>query len=432
MGLYIFLTLAIAETIFAAYCLITKCYQQKVKSLLRIAAFAFFALLVMSPIIDWSSRYYSIAALLLLLAITGVAALIRNKEGKRPYKASWLVFKGIGMILLIFVFTLPSIIFPQHGAVKATGEFDVQTASYSYTDTNRTETYTGGSENRKLNVEMWFPKTAEGKYPLIVFSHGAFGIKTSNLSLYNELASHGYVVCSIDHSYQCLYTKEESGHTTWMDKRYMKEISAENAYIDKRQSYELYQKWMSIRTGDINFVIDYILAEAKKHDADTAYKLVDNTKIGAMGHSLGGSAALGIGRMRDDVSAVIALESPFMCDIQGVKDGEFVFTDAAYPMPVLNVYSDQGWSLLSTAPQYAKNYALLSSDDADAFNLHISGVGHLSLTDLALESPILTRILNGKKSTTDSLTCLKIINKVCLDFFDHYLKGEHNFVLNQI
>ena len=432
MGLYIFLTLAVAETIFAAYCLITKCYQQKVKSLLRIAVFAVFTLIIISPIIDWSSRYYSLAVLLLLLAITGLAALIRNKEGKRPYKVSWLVFKGIGMTLLILLFTLPSIIFPQHGAVKATGEFEVQTASYSYTDTNRIETYTDGYENRKLNVEMWFPETAEGEYPLIVFSHGAFGMKISNLSLYHELASHGYVVCSIDHSYQCLYTKGADGHTVWMDQGYMKEISAENAYINKQQSYELYQKWMSIRTGDINFVIDSILAESKKNDADTAYKLVDTTKIGAMGHSLGGSAALGIGRLRDDVSAVIALEAPFMCDIQGVEDGEFVFTDATYPVPVLNVYSDQGWGLLSTAPQYAKNYALLPSDMTDAFNLHISGVGHLSLTDLALESPILTRMLNGKKSTTDSLTCLKTINKVCLDFFDHYLKGDHKFVLNQI
>lgn len=68
--------------------------------------------------------------------------------------------------------------------------------------------------------------------------------------------------------------------------------------------------------------------------------LVDRTKIGVMGHSLGGSSALGIGRMRKDGSVIIALESLFMCDIKGVKNSEFVFTGEEYPIPVLNVYSD--------------------------------------------------------------------------------------------
>lgn len=111
---------------------------------------------------------------------------------------------------------------------------------------------------------------------------------------------------------------------------------------------------MKIRTGDISFVIDYILGETKKHNADKVYKLVDTTRIGVMGHSLGGSAVLGIGRMRKDV-------------------------------------------------------------------------GHLTLTDLALTSPFLTRILNGHKSTTSAEYCVKVINKISLNFFDCYLKGEGQF-----
>lgn len=157
------------------------------------------------------------------------------------------------------------------------------------------------------------------------------------------------------------------------------------------------------------------------------YKLVDITKIGVMGHSLGGSAALGIGRIRDDVSAIIALEFPFMCDIKGVKDGEFVFKNEIYPVPVLNVYSDSSWSILAYRPQYVENYTLLSNANATAFNVHISGVGHLTLTDLALTSPFLTRIFNGQKSTTDTEYCLKLINKICLEFFDCYLKREGKF-----
>ncbi len=61
--------------------------------------------------------------------------------------------------------------------------------------------------NRQVNVEFWYPSDGGGKYPLVVFSHGALGIKTSNTSTFIELASHGYVVCSIDHPYQALFTR---------------------------------------------------------------------------------------------------------------------------------------------------------------------------------------------------------------------------------
>ena len=354
-------------------------------------------------------------------------ALIRKKEEKKAYKAASVVLKAIGMTVLIFTLTLPAIIFPQYKAMEVTGEYKVGTATYTYTDTNRVETYNDTGENRKLNVKLWYSENADGTYPLIIFSHGSLGIKSSNESLYNELASHGYVVCSINHTYQCFYTTDEDGHATFVDMDYMKELLVEDPKSDKQQSYECYQKWMKIRTDDINFVLDYILAEAESNDGDRVYKIVDKAKIGVMGHSLGGSAALGIGRTRNDVSAVIALESPFMCDIKGVKNDQFIFIDELYPVPVLNVYSDSSWSHLHQWSQYAENYALLASTNSTAFNVHIKGVGHLTLTDLALTSPFLTRILNGHESTTDTEYCLKVINKVCVEFFDCYLKGRGDF-----
>lgn len=429
MGIFIFLTAVVIEIAFGVFCIITKSNQQRVRGIIRIAELGGFLLFTVLQIIEWSFRYYTITALLLLLAVIGAVALIRKREEKRAYKAARVVFKSIGMTVLIFMFTLPAIIFPQYNEMKPTGKYQVDTTTYTYTDTKRVETYTNTDKNRELNVEMWYPKNVDKTYPLIVFSHGSLGIKSSNESLYNELASHGYVVCSIDHTYQCFFTTNKDGHTTYLDMGYSNELNKEDSLSDKQQSYEYYQKWMKIRTDDINFVIDNILAEAKNNVADTVYKLVDTSKIGVMGHSLGGSAALGIGRMRDDVGAVIALEAPFMCDIKGVKDDEFVFTNEKYPVPVLNVYSDQGWGILNVRPQYAENYALLSNTNtnATAFNVHIRGVGHLSLTDFALTSPILTRIINGKKSTTDTQYCLKTINKITLEFFDSYLKGVGNF-----
>jgi pimeloyl-ACP methyl ester carboxylesterase len=212
-----------------------------------------------------------------------------------------------------------------------------------------------------------------------------------------------------------------------MDTGYRNEVMREDAKVDKQNSFECYQKWMDIRTGDINFVLDYILEEAGNDNTDNVYRLVDPERIGVMGHSLGGAAALGLGRSRDDVSAVIALESPFLCDVTGVMGDEFVFVDEKYPKPVLNVYSDSIWSLLSLRAQYAENNAMLSDTDPDTFSVYISGTGHLALTDLALTTPILTSFLDGNIKERNARDVLKIINDITLEFFDCYLKEEGNF-----
>lgn len=427
MGILIYIFVFFIEVTIAIGSIFAKSNLMKVRNPVRIGTFVLFVILTLTSVIEWSFRYYALAFLLFLMAVIGAVNLIRHKEERKSYNASRTVWKAIGMIELLFVLTLPAIIFPQYRAIESTGKFQVATANYTYTDVNRIETYATTGENRKINVGFWYPEKGEGTYPLVIFSHGSFGVKSSNLSLYTDLVSHGYVVVSIDHTYQCFFTTDENGHTTWMDMGYMQEISAADAHTNKKQALEYFQKWMDIRMGDIDFVINRIIAETKNNNADRVYTLVDTEKIGVMGHSLGGSAALGIGRMREDISAVVALESPFMYDIEGVINREFVFLDEEYPVPVLNVYSDSSWSHLAEWAQYAENYALLSNTNADAFNIYINGVTHLGLTDFALTSPILTLMIDGRRSMTPTVEALMTINKISLEFFDKYLKGEGEF-----
>jgi DMSO reductase anchor subunit len=128
--------------------------------ILLIAAFVGFVLFTVLPIIDWSFRYYTLAAFLLLLAVMGAVALIRKKEEKRAHKSVRVVLKTIGMTVLIFTLTLPAIIFTQHKAMGTTGQYQVATVTYTYTDIKRVETYTDTGENRKLNVELWYPENS--------------------------------------------------------------------------------------------------------------------------------------------------------------------------------------------------------------------------------------------------------------------------------
>lgn len=425
MGSLLFILAVVVEAILMVFCLRTRSQQIRAKGLVRLGTLTGFALLVALGVIDWGTRYYALAAFLLLVTIIGIVSSIRKQEV--AFRAGRVVLRAIGMTVLLFAATLPVMLFPQYSLLTTTGRYQVSTAISTYVDTSRVETYANTGEYRKLNVGFWYPAAGDGRYPLVVFSHGGISHMGSNESLYHELASHGYVVASIDHTYHAISVAGADGQTTWIDRGYLRELMVENAKTNRNQSYEYYQKWMKIRMDDINFVIDSIRTEAHKDKPDSLYRFVDAAVVGVMGHSLGGSAALGVGRVRDDVGAVIALESPFLYDVEGVKNGEFVFAGEAYPAPVLNVYSDTSWSSLGTLPQYAQNHALLSDNQADAFNVHISGVGHFSLTDLALSSPALTRFLNRSPSMTDAEDCLRTINKVCLAFFDSYLKKTGEF-----
>ncbi len=415
------------ELVFAAYCIHSRSYQATVRSVMRIAAFATFILLVKASIIEWSIRWYAFAALLLTWALLGATALVRKANDGRTLRSGNAIRRSVFTLLAVLLALSPALVFPQYKPLETTGEYSVETVTYTYIDGSRIETYSNAGELRKLTVQYWYPENACGKHPFVVFSHGSLGVKSSNLSLYRELASHGYVVCSIDHTYQCLFTTDTSGNISLLDRSFMREILAEDAKSDKAQSYEYYQKWMGIRTGDTNFVIDYALSQAASSDPDHVYALIDTTTIGVMGHSLGGSAALGIGRTRDDVDAVIALESPFLCDIVGVDNGEFVWNEETYPVPVLNIYSDSSWSHLDEWPQYAVNSRLLLDTEPTAYSVHVQGTGHLTLTDLALTSPFLTRMLNGQKAATDARYCLTTIDRLALEFLDYYLEGKGEF-----
>lgn len=349
-----------------------------------------------------------------------------SSKGKTYHKKRNLIIGAVFLLILLIIITTPALLFPKHEVPEPRGKYTVSTAEYTYTDNTRVETYTTTGEPRKLNLKFWYPEATDGLYPLVVFSHGAFGIKTSNASLFAELASQGYIVCSIDHTYHSFWTKDENGQITYLNREYLKEVQQEDAKTDKQRSFEYYQKWMNIRMGDISFVVDTILNKTK--DANNGvYSLVDIEKIGLMGHSLGGSAVLGIPRQRDNIDAVIALESPYLYDITGVKNNQFEWTDQVYPVPVLNIYSDSAWDHLSEWAQYARNYDLFSDSEATVFNLHLIGGGHFSLTDLSLSSPFLTRILEGGESPMDNEEYIINVNKICLAFFNRYLKNQGEF-----
>ncbi|MGE7690243.1 alpha/beta hydrolase family protein [Lysinibacillus sp. NPDC097214] len=428
MGILLLLMALILETAFAIYCIVTKQNHKKMKNWIRIAVFMVFVILTVSSVIVWSFRWVMLAILLFLLAINGIVSLILNKTTIKPYKTSSIVWRSIMMILTFLFVPSPVIIFPQHPSPKVTGEYEVATATDTYLDKNRIEEFTDTGDNRFVNVEFWYPKNADGTYPLLVFSHGAYGIKTSNRSTYTELASHGYVVVSIDHPYHSFYTRSEDGTVAMINSDFSHEFenNMNKGVYSNEERYNIIQKWMKLRTDDMNFVIDTILKKSK-NDNNSLYQHIDTKKIGVFGHSMGGAASVWLGRERNDISAVVNIDAPFFSELVYKKEmDDFVASSKDFTPPLLNIYSDDVWGQLENNSIYIANKPT-NEHFKDAYTTHFKGAKHLSLTDLPLFSPILANMLQGGKADIDQSYCIETENELILKFFDFELKGVGHF-----
>lgn len=437
MGILIMLIVLIVEIAFMVYCIKTKDNQYKARNQVRVAVFITFLGVTLASIIEWNFRWYFLVALLSIFAVIGGIRLFTKKFGNKPYKRWRIVLKGIAMMLIFMCASIPAIVFPQYKNPEMTGNYKVKTASYTFTDTNRIEAFTDTGDNRKLTVEFWYPEKAKGKYPLIVFSHGAFGVKMSNASTYMELASNGYVVCSIDHPYHAAATIDIDGNLTIGSTEFMQEVIDANSdiYSDKEQ-FELYTKWMDLRTDDINFVIDMILKNTENNGAEV-YGLIDTNKIGLMGHSLGGAASAQLGRERKDIGGVINLDGTMLGEYSINEEGKTIISEEPYPLPLLNFYSEYVINQLETDTEYIYPNQYITSISPNAFEICIKGTNHMSYTDLPLFSPFLANQLSGisggsTKASVDKYYCIETMNRLVLEFFNCYLKGEGTFTVKEL
>lgn len=359
--------------------------------------------------------------LLLAVAIFIFVSLVIMKR-RKPIQKKWqrrtvcIVGWLVALLLILAV-----VFFPSYPPVPVTGPYPYQVQTIQVAQPDRKDPYRP-EQNRTLVMDYYYPvsdQLARHSVPLIIFSHGGISTKTSNVSLFTELASHGYAVASLDHPYQSISTVID-GRKVWMDGGYFHEMMGENSRRDIENSFACFQRWMDIRIQDMDAALHYLTDRATQ--GEKAFALINPKAIGAAGHSLGGSAALGLARLRPDIQAVMVLESPYMADITGISDGKFTWNQAPYEAAILNIYSDSGMPLVQTDHKYAQNRNhLVHTEELDY--LHIEGTNHFTLTDLVLQSPLFCKLI-GKNYQTAGKDGLKQINRAALAFFDKNLKTD--------
>lgn len=162
------------EVFFLVRAIITRNSLSEEIALVRLAQPLLFLLLVLAGLFKRSFLLVPFAALLLVQAVAAAITLIRKKT--RPYKLRRNIIRFLRNSMILFLVFTPLLLFPPYQAPRATGEHGVLSAKYSWTDESRLEPYVSDGKNRTLTVDFWYPADTEKSYPLVVFSHGAFGV----------------------------------------------------------------------------------------------------------------------------------------------------------------------------------------------------------------------------------------------------------------
>lgn len=388
---------------------------------------------------------------LILLLIRAAVALIlyllkRRKASGNQSKAGAIVNAVCGIILLA-ISLIPSFLFTGYRGLETTGAYKVKHAAAIVVDENRTETFEMDGSKREVPVHFYYPETesaGDSSFPLVLFSHGAFGYYQSNTSTYMELASNGYVVVSLDHPYHSFFTKDTDGKLITVNPDFLNEVMSSNdESVSKEEVFRLSHKWLEIRTADIRFVLDSI-KNAKTQDALTSawfvsddgtgaeirkvLAMTDTDKIGLMGHSLGGAASVTVGRQREDIDAVIDIDGTMIGEETGYADGKYQYPEEPYPVPLLSIDNESHYLEGKTSDLLYVNQFVLANA-LDSRHTYFVGSGHMNFTDLPLLSPALSSLLGT--GSIDETKCVQTMNQLILTYYNAYLKGEGEAVINE-
>jgi dienelactone hydrolase len=331
-----------------------------------------------------------------------------------------------------------------------TGPHPVGTTSVHLTDTTRPDPWAAGVNARELMVSLWYPAVPAGgrraRYmtpaeselqltsrgitavppdtlsttrtnavsdatparparalPLVVLSPGFTNSRSALTAMAEDLASHGYVVAGIDHTY-------ESHATAFPDGRVTTALAREAP----RRGSGFWEKVAAGRAADASFVLNKLTGA---HPAWPGAGLIDPSAIGMAGHSAGGAAAIAAMLADSRIRAGIDMDGATAAPIPG----------HGLPRPFLFLGKQANYTPGSggAVTTWERDWTLLTGWKRW---LLVAGAVHASFTDLALLADQLGIDLGAGLSGARSLDITRAYVRA---FFDQHLRGEPQALLDQ-
>jgi pimeloyl-ACP methyl ester carboxylesterase len=275
-----------------------------------------------------------------------------------------------------------------------------------------------------------------GRCPVLIFSHGFGVLSRTYTSQLEDLASHGYVVGAIAHTYETMATVFPDGRAVafasepWKASQTGEEASI--AYENGRM------KWWA---DDMSFVLDSLELEDRRRPRRAPFAgHVDLRRVGAFGHSAGGRAAALACRNDPRIRACLnqdglARNLPFdRAAIPGFEQPFLLFTRPRPTKPPTDEELAQHGLTRETLAAFIKELdagqdAAMESAGRGSYRVTLAmpGMSHDSFIDRSL-----LLAADDPEKRQDALRNLETIRVYTLAFFDRSLRGSRNTVLDRV
>src|SRR6185437_3900358 len=251
----------------------------------------------------------------------------------------------------------------------------------------------------------------------LLFNPAWGGQRTQNTYQTEDLASHGFIVVGIDHTYN-------SGPVAFPDGRVVFPLKGQDisdfhsTTVD--QQLAIGGREVRIQAGDDILALNY-LAAANNDPHSPWFQRVDANNTGAFGHSFGGAVAAQTAYEDSRVKAVVNEDGWMFGDVStyGLKKPYMVMSDDN-PEPTTATLQSVNVQTRREAELNARdeNNMKKTMQDFGGYFFPILGVKHDNFLDRVLYSPLRRLTEAGRISPRLGH---RIIEDYTLQFFSHYL-----------
>ncbi|MEL7251793.1 MAG: hypothetical protein AAFO03_25455 [Bacteroidota bacterium] len=409
------------------------------------------------------ARWQMIPAYLIWL-IAMIAAIREPRQGSSTLLK---VFKGLGLaLLLVLAIALPSLL-PVFELPATTGQFTVGTTDVLL-ELDREEVITADeTDTRNFMIKVWYPAKetsgemdayvdvagrngfatkyglqpsmlnyldkvatnvyrdipiADEQFPVLIFSHGYNSKANSYYSLLSDLASHGYVIFALNHTYESTGTTFLDGSEAYFDYEYASKIES-NTWHLMEPVVEVFKNGASfeerhpiVRNGLLHYfvrgmeerwaadIVD-IVNELEQWNTTGQFEgKLDLARIGVFGHSRGGGSA-GEALLSDERIKAGA-------NLDGVQWGRIV--DTSFQQPFLFLSAD--WP---ADHEDLNQHAYVNKSQSVFYEGKILQSGHSNFMDVPFMVPLQALSQAGE---IDPDLAIEITRELTRSFFDRHLK----------
>ncbi len=398
-------------------------------------------------------QLYPLYLAVLIAGIMVCFKTIKTIKVKKSMRISTIIV----LVVLIVVSGVSSLIFPVYELPTPTGDYLIGTQSFVIQDDSRYEQYGDDpTQYRRIKIQLWYPaETVEdyerapwledGKviaralskdiglpffaldhtadimshsyvsapirstadpYPLIILSHGWRGFRNLHTDFAEELASHGYIVVGIDHTYGSIATVFDDNDVAYLNPGSLPDRDSTPDFLDYANQL------VNTYAGDITTTLNHLEEINDPTGSSRFSDTLDLTKIGLLGHSTGGGADVSVALEDDRIDAVFGLDA-------WVEPIEETTIAQGLTEPSLFVRSG-AWE---ESYNNTNLYSLIENSTSSVL-YQIDGTTHYDFTMVYMYSPI-TNII-GFTGDVDGRNLNTILKTMITDFFDGTIKNNTN------